>query len=177
MSTNYQHALLLIENLEKRFGSIMNVPDSDPELQEIHRLLPMSHQSTNINYERARWLNKQGYPSAYIAQVTHRNQAAILAYFRCHHIKHKQVFKYRVKSSSSTVAYYDTSLIHLASLLLHKTIGDTGTARRQLNMHGFSIRTNFYVWYKIPDGAYYALYYLDQFAVKNGLDSYIYPDA
>ena len=40
MSTNYEQALLLIEKLEKHFGSIINVPDSNHELQEIHRLLP-----------------------------------------------------------------------------------------------------------------------------------------
>ena len=175
-SSNYQQALLLIHDLEAEYGSVLYVPDSDSELQEIHRLLPLSRQSKGINYERIRWLNRQGYSIAYIAQVTHHSKATIISCLRYHHIKQKQTFKYRVKSNSSTIFYYSTSLIHLASLLLHKTIRDTVTAKRQLNMHGFSIKASFYVWYKIPDGAYYTLYYLDHFAVKNGLDSYVYPN-
>ena len=173
-STNYEKALVRVHHLEDEYGSVLYVPDSDTELQEIHRLLPFDRPSKGINYKHTLWLNRQGYPIAYIAQVTHHSNATIISYFRHHHIKQKQTFKYQVKSNSSTVTYYGTSLIHLASLLLHKTIWDTVTAKRQLTMHGFSIKTRFYIWYKIPDGAYYTLYYLDHFAVKNGLDSYIY---
>ena len=173
-SSNYQQALLLIHDLEDEYGSVLYVPDSDPELQEIHRLLPLSRQSKGINYKRIRWLNRQGYSITYIAQVTHHSKSAISNHLSTYSIKSKQTFKYRVKSNFSTIVYYSTSLIHLASLLLHKTILNTVTAKRQLNMHGFSIKTGFYVWYKIPDGAYYTLYYLDHFAVKNGLNSYIY---
>ena len=177
--TNYQRALAIIHKLEDQFGSITKVPDSDPELQEIHRLLPMpiGRQSEDIHYERACWLNRKGYSITYIAQVTHHSQAAISKYFSTYNIKSKQAFKYRIKSSSSTAVYYGTSLIHLASLLLHRTFDNTVIAQKQLVVHGFSIRTGFYVWFRIPDGAYYTLNYLDHFAVKNGLDSYIYPDA
>lgn len=152
------------------------MPESDPKMQEIHRLFPLDHKSKDINYRRVRLLNRQGYPIAYIAQVTHHSKSAISRYFSTYNIKSKQAFKYRVKSDSSTVAYYGTSLIHLASLLLHKHINDTVTAKRQLNMHGFIVKKSFYVWYQIPDGAYYTLNYLDHFAVKNGLDSYIYKE-
>lgn len=173
-STNYRKALVRIHHLEDEYGSVIYVPDSNPELQEIHRLLPFRRQSKGINYKRIRWLNRQGYSTAYIAQATHHSKDTINSYFRYHHIKPKQTFKYRVKSNFSTNAYYSASLIHLASLLLHKTILTTVTAKRQLTMHGFSIKTSFYVWYRIPDGAYYTLCYLDHFAVKNGLNSYIY---
>lgn len=175
--TNYQRALVIIHKLEKRFGSITKVPDYDPEMQEIHRLLPMDRPSKDVNYRRTRWLNRQGYSITYIAQVTHNSQAVISKYFSTYNIKSKQAFKYRVKSNSSKAIYYGTSLIHLASLLLHRTFGNTAKAQKQLIVHGFSIRTSFYVWFKIPDGAYYTLNYLDHFAVKNGLDSYIYPNA
>ncbi|WP_259684325.1 hypothetical protein [Lactobacillus helveticus] len=174
--TNYQQALFLIHELEKRFGSVTKVPESNHRMQEIHRLLPLDRPSKDINYRRVRFLNRQGHSVAYIAQVTHHSKSAISRYFSTYNIESKQTFKYRVKSNSSTVTYYGTSLIHLASLLLHKTINDTVRAKRQLNMHGFSVRTSFYVWYQIPDGAYYTLNYLDQFAVKNGLDSYIYKE-
>lgn len=175
--TNYQRALVIIHKLENQFGSISKVPESNPEMQEIHRLLPMGRQSENIHYERECWLNRQGYSIVYIAQVTHHSQATISKYFSTYNIKSKQAFKYRVKSNSSKAIYYGTSLIHLASLLLHRTFGNTAKAQKQLIVHGFSIRTSFYVWFKIPDGAYYTLNYLDHFAVKNGLDSYIYPNA
>lgn len=174
--TNYEQALILIEKLEKRFGSITKVPDSDPKMQEIHRLLSFDRPFKYVNYERVRWLNRQGYPIAHIAQVTHHSKAAISKYLSTYNLKPKQIFKYRVKSNSSTVAYYSTSLIHLARLLLHKRINDPATAERELNKHGFSIKTSFYIWYQIPDGAYYALNYLDHLAVKNGLDSYIYKE-
>lgn len=175
--TNYEQALILVEKLERRFGSITNVPDSDPKMQEIHRLLPLDRPSKDIHFRRVRLLNRQGYSVTYIAQVTHHRKAAISKYFSTYNIKSKQAFKYRVKSNSSTVAYYGTSLIHMASLLLHRTFSNTETAKNQLNVHGFSVRTSFYVWYKIPDGAYYTLNYLDHFVVKNGLDSYVYPTA
>ena len=174
--TNYQQALILIRKLEKRFGSITKVPDYDPKMREIHRLFPLDRPSIDDNYERVRLLNRKGYSIAYIAQVTHHSKAAISKYFSTYNIKPKRKFKYRVKSNSSTATYYSTSLIHLARLLLHKTFSDTATAKRQLNERGFSIRTSFYVWYQIPDGAYYALNYLDHLAVKNGLDSYIYEE-
>lgn len=175
--TNYQRALLIIHELEKRFGSITKVPESNYKMREIHRLLPMDRPTKDVNYRRIRLLYRQGYSIAYIAQVTHHSEATISKYFSTYNIKQKQVFKYRVKSNSSTVAYYGTSLKHLASLLLPRTFSNTVTAKRQLNMHGFSVRTHHFVWYQIPDGAYYTLNYLDHFAVKNGLDSYIYPDA
>lgn len=176
--TNYQRALAIIHKLEYQFGSITKVPDSDPDLQEIHRLLPpICHPFTDDHYGRIRWLNQQGYSIAYIAQVTHHSRFVISEYFYNHNIKSKKVFKYRVKSNSSTVNYYGTSLIHLASLLLHKTFNRTVTAKKQLNMHDFSVKMGCYVWYRIPDGAYYTLSYLDHFAVKDGLDSYVYPDA
>lgn len=174
MLTNYEQALILIEKLEKRFGSITKVPDSNPKMQEIHRLLPLDR--PYVNYERVSWLNRQGYSIAHIAQVTHHSKAAISKYFSTYNIKSKKAFKYRVKSNSSTAVYYDTSLIHLTSLLLHRTFSNTATAERQLNMHGFIVKKSFYVWFKIPDGVYYALNYLDHFAIKNGLDSYIYEE-
>ena len=175
--TNYQRALLIIHELEKRFGSITKVPDSNYKMQEIHRLLPLDRPTKDVNYRRVRLLNRKGYSIAYIARVTHHSETTISKHFSIYNLKPKQAFKYRVKSNSSTVAYYDTSLIHLASLLLHKNIYDAMVAKRQLNMHGFSVRTYNFIWYRIPDGAYYTLNYLDHFAVKNGLDSYIYPDA
>ena len=176
-STNYEQALFKIHQLEKRFGSITKVPESNYKMQEIHRLLPFDCPSIDDSYERVRWLNRKGYSIAYIARVTHHSKAAISKYFSTYNIKQKQAFEYRVKSNSSAVAYYGTSLKHLASLLLHKTFSNTVTANRQLNMHGFSVRTHHFVWYQIPDGDYYTLNYLDHFAIKNGLDSYIYPDA
>lgn len=36
--TNYQRALVIIHKLEDRFGSISKVPESNPKMQEIHRL-------------------------------------------------------------------------------------------------------------------------------------------
>lgn len=174
--TNYQRALLIIHELEKRFGSITKVPDSNPEMQEIHRLLPLDRPFKYANYERVSLLNRQGYSITYIAQATHHSEATISKYFSTYNIKSKQAFKYRVKSNSSTVVYYSTSLIHLASLLLNKNFYHAVTAKKQLNMHGFSVRRNFYVWFKIPDGAYYTLNYLNHFAIKNGLDSYIYEE-
>ncbi|WP_258364941.1 hypothetical protein [Lactobacillus helveticus] len=174
--TNYQRALVIIHKLEDQFGSITKVPDSNPEMQEIHRLLPLDRLYKDVNYERVCWLNRRGYPIAHIAQVTHHSKATISKYFSTYNIKPKRAFKYRVKFNSSKATYYGTSLINLASLLLHKTFGNTATAKRQLNMHGFIVKKSFYVWFKIPDGAYYALNYLDHFAIKNGLDSYIYEE-
>ncbi|NRO92852.1 hypothetical protein [Lactobacillus helveticus] len=174
--TNYQRALLIIHELEKRFGSITKVPDYDPKMQEIHRLLPLDRPFKDVNYQRVNWLYRQGYSIAHIAQVTHHSKAAISKYFSTYNIKPKREFKYRVKSNSSTVAYYGTSLIHLASLLLHKDINDTVTAKKQLNERGFSIRTHNFIWYQIPDGDYYCLSYLKKLAIKQGIDSYIYPD-
>lgn len=175
--TNYQRALVIIHKLENQFGSITKVPESDPEMQEIHRLLPIGCQSEDIPYERACWLNRQGYSITYIAQVTHHSKAAISKYLSTYNIKSKQAFKYRIKSSSSTAVYYGTSLIHLASLLLHRSVYNNATAKKYLLRQGFTISEHFYPWFKIPDGAYYTLNYLDHFAVKNGLDSYIYPNA
>ncbi|NRO03714.1 hypothetical protein [Lactobacillus helveticus] len=174
--TNYEQALILIRKLEKHFGSITNVPDDNPEMREIHRLLPLDRPYKGVNYERVCWLNRRGYPIAHIAQVTHHSKAAISKYFSTYNIKPKRAFKHRVKSNSSTAVYYGTSLIHLTNLLLHRTFSNTATAERQLNMRGFSVKKSFYVWYQIPDGAYYTLNYLDHFAVKNGLDSYIYEE-
>lgn len=128
--TNYQRALVIIHKLEGQFGSISKVPESNPEMQEIHRLLPIGRQSEDIHYDRACWLNRQGYSITYIAQVTHHSQAAIGKYFSTYNIKSKQAFKYRIKSSSSAGVYYGTSLIHLASLLLHRTFGNTVIAQK-----------------------------------------------
>lgn len=176
--TNFQRALVLIHKLEDQFGSIINVPESHPEMQKIRRLLPpIRCTSTDTHYEYARWLNREGYSVAYIAKETHKSTSAITMYFSNHSIKSKKVFKYQVKSSFSTAVYYGTSLRHLASLLLHATFTSNLKAKRRLNKQGFSIETGSYVWGKIPDGAYYTLNYLDHFAVKHGLDSYIYPDA
>ncbi|MBW7985179.1 hypothetical protein E0701_00140 [Lactobacillus helveticus] len=176
MLTNYEQALILIIKLEERFGSVTNVPESDPDMQEIHRLLPLDRTFKDLNYDRVGWLNRQGHSIAYIAQVTHHSKVAISKYFSTYNIKSKQPFKYWVKFNSSTVAYYGTSLIHMASLLLHRTFSNTETAKKQLNKHGFSVRTGSYVWFQISDGAYYTLNYLDHFVVKNGLDSYIYEE-
>ena len=84
--TNYQRALVIIHKLEDQFGSITKVPESDPEMQEIHRLLPIGRQSEDIHYERACWLNREGYSITYIAQVTHHSQAAISKYFSTYNI-------------------------------------------------------------------------------------------
>ena len=175
--TNYQRALVKIHKLEDKFGSIVNVPDSNPDMQEIRRLLPpIRCTSTDPHYEYARCLNREGYSVAYIAKATHKSTSAITMYFSNHSIKSKKIFKYQVKSSSSTAVYYGTSLRHLASILLHATFTSNLKAKRRLNKEGFSIKKSSYVWCKIPDGAYYTLSYLDHFAVKHGLDSYIYPD-
>lgn len=87
--TNYQRALLIIHQLEKRFGSITKVPDSNYKMREIHRLLPMDRPTKDVNYRRVRWLNRKGYSIAYIARVTHHSKAAISKYFSTYNIKQK----------------------------------------------------------------------------------------
>lgn len=94
--TNYQRALVIIHKLEDRFGSISKVPESNPKMQEIHRLLPMGRQSEDKNYARTEELNYLGYSNAHIAQVTHHGQATINSYFEKHSIKPKQIFYYKV---------------------------------------------------------------------------------
>lgn len=171
--TNYQRALVIIHKLEDRFGSISKVPESNPKMQEIHRLLPMGRQSEDKNYARTEELNYLGYSNAHIAQVTHHGQATINYYFEKHSIKPKQIFYYKVVAPDHSTTYYADTLIHLYKIIFKKKIANNNYAKIHFLKQGYAVRTGKIIWMNVMDNSYYCVKNSSNLYIKNGLDSYM----
>lgn len=175
--TNYQRALVIIHKLENQFGSISKVPESDPEMQEIHRLLPMGRQSVETDFELAERLSHLGYSNSYIARNIHCNLSTLLDYFKKHLIKHKQTFHYKVVAPNQSTVYYVDSLLHFYKVVFYKTAGSSKDVELQLHRQGYATKCSNFVWSKVPNGAFYLTRGTNYLHTKDGIDSYIYPDA
>lgn len=171
--TNYQRALVIIHKLENQFGSISKIPESNPEMQEIHRLLPIGHQSEDKKYARTEELNYLGYSNAHIAQVTHHSKSTITSYFKEHGIKPKQIFYYKVVAPDHATTYYADTLIHLYKIIFKKRIANNTYAKIHLLKQGYAVRTSEFIWMNVMDNSYYCVKNSSNLYIKNGLDSYM----
>ncbi|MDH5099768.1 hypothetical protein OQI87_01080 [Lactobacillus kefiranofaciens] len=178
MLTNYEQAIVKIHHLEDEYGSITYVPDDNPELKQVQKLLNANEKNDELNYARIESLNRLGYPVNYIAQIINHNKNTINNYLKQKNIKNKRYFRYRVTMPDLSHNIYTTSLIHLADIISHMTsINGKKYATNKLKAQGYIIRTHKFLWYQIPDGDYYCLPYFNNVIPKTGLDSYVYPTA
>ncbi|WP_103661136.1 hypothetical protein [Lactobacillus sp. HT06-2] len=174
--TNYQKALLIVHDLEDQYGSVAKAPKSNTKLKQIHELLSMPHKKSKMDVDQIIRLNYLGHSNAYIARATGLNKATIGTILQRNHLRKKQVFQFRVVAPDQSTTYYVDSLIHLYKLIKGAQINNNWMAESRLRGQGYSVKYGNYIWSNIADGCYYLVRGSQELQVKNGLDSYIYPN-
>lgn len=171
----FNQALVLIEKLEAKYGSMKNVPDDDPVLAEIREIYPVA----NINEDtenRMKRLAIEGYPISYISCQCRLNYKAVYYFLEKNNIPIKSTFKYKVISNNGSSCYV-TSLIKFTKYVYSRKFRYMEDAAKYLESVGCTLKKSTYVWKQIPDGDYYFLNYVKRSVMKNGNDSYIFPSA
>ena len=174
--TNYQKALLLIQDLEDQYGSVTKAPKSNTKLKQIHELLPMPHQKPKIDVDQIIRLNYLGHSNAYIARAAGQKKATVGTLLRRNHLRKKSIFHYRIVAPDQSTTYYADSLKHFYKIFKGIYVRDNWAVEGRLRGQGYSVKYGNYIWSNIADNCYYLARGSQKLQVKNGLDSYIYPN-
>ena len=149
--TKYQEALTLLNQIEFKYGSIVNCPEDDPDYLRIREIYPSTGHGKNVdNFENQIYrLAHEGFAPVEVVRLISANDSSVYDYIRKHRIKFKTVFKYPPSQSNKF---------------------------KWLKARGYSISKGDYRWKFIRNGSYYLPPYLDKPVIKQGINSYIYEE-
>lgn len=172
----YQEILTLLNNIESRYGSIVNCPEDDPDYLRIREFYPSTGHGSSIDdfEDRIYKLAHEGYTASEIVRLVNGNDGDIYNFIKRHRVRLKKVFKYQITTPSGE-KYYVTNLVQFIKSYF-KYPPYQSNRLQYLKTHGFKISQNKYHWKFIRNGSYYLPPYLDKPAVKNGINSYIYEE-
>ena len=174
--TKYQEALTLLNQIESKYGSIVNCPEDDPDYLRIREIYPSTGHSKSVDdfKDQIYRLAHEGFAAVEVVRLVSANDGAVYDYIRKHRIKFKTVFKYRIAAPSGEI-YYVRSLGKFVKSVF-KYPPSQSNKSKWLKARGYSISKGDYRWKFIRNGSYYLPPYLDKPAVKNGINSYIYEE-
>lgn len=172
--TKYQRALILVNNIERKYGSIVDCPEDDPDYLKIRNLYPKTkHGEKTYNYKDQIYrLAHEGCTITEIINAVGANSVEVSNFIKQHNIRIKTVFTIRIVEPWGNV-YYVNSLTKFIRLVFKRT---TTNGEQFLKSRGYKITKGKYRWKFIRNGSYYLPSYLDRPAVKNGINYYIYED-
>lgn len=172
----YQEILTLLNNIESRYGSIVNCPEDDPDYLKIREIFPSTDHGKNVdNFENQIYkLAHEGFAAVEVVRLVRANDGAIYDYIRKHRIRFKTVFKYRIAAPNGEI-YYVRSLGQFVKSIF-KYPPSQSNKSKWLKARGYSISRRNYHWKFIRNGSYYLPPYMDKPVIKQGINSYIYEE-
>lgn len=173
--TKFQEALLVINNLEENYGSIVNAPESDPDFKKLRIIYPaVNRRDGRTVSQKINSLVNRGYQISYIASQLSLSKSYIYDYVNKNHMQFKQTFNWIIKSETGQV-YYTTSLNHFLKICFCvQSHYSTSNARNYLLKRGFKVKKGSYVWCQIKTGSYFLLTNMDFPVLKKNKDSYVF---
>lgn len=174
--TKYQETLTLLNQIESKYGSIVNCPEDDPDYLRIREFYPSTgHRARVVTAEDQIYrLAHEGYSASEIVNLVNGNDGDIYDFIRQHRVRLKTVFKYQITTPTGE-KYYITNLVQFVKSYF-KYPPSQSNKSKWLKARGYKISQKKYHWKFIPNGSYYLPPYLDKPAVKNGINSYIYEE-
>lgn len=172
----YQEALTLLNQIESKYGSIVNCPEDDPDYLRIREIYPSNKHAglANIYKNKIYKLAHEGYSVIEIINQIPGDNNRIINFIKNNDIQLKTVFKYRVVSPAGNT-YYITSLSHFINS--HFKYTSTSVSRMEfLKSRKYRVYQGKYHWRFIRNGSYYLPSYLDKPVIKQGINSYIYEE-
>lgn len=155
---NFKSMLTELQKIERKYGSINNVPQGDPDLIKLSELNPKGnyHYKEDKEYKKRRIksLFERGYQVDYISQKLNLSQNYVLAYLNKHHMKHKPLFEYKIIYKSHQV-FYTNSLDHFLHVALNKNyVCSPKKATDYLKRQNFQVIPGDYIWKNIKENEY-----------------------
>lgn len=172
----YQEALTLLNQIESKYGSIVNCPEDDPDYVAIRKLYPSNEHAglANIYKNKIYKLAHEGYSVTEIINQIPGDNNRIINFIKNNGIRLKTVFKYRIASPTGDT-YYITNLRQFVSS--HFMYAPSKGSRIEfLKSRKYKVYQGKYHWCFIRNGCYYLPPYLDKPVIRTGIDSYIYEE-
>lgn len=165
--------IALVNRIEARYGSIVKAPDDDPDYQKIRAMYPERNKSDDQADEKIIEYGEKGYAFKDIVRNVHKDNTYVRSVLNKNRIRTKAIFWYTVTGPNGTKCYA-VSLKHFVSIVYHRNCSSNELARTYLIARGYKIRQRHTIWNSIRNGNYYLTNYMDEPAIKDGIDSYIY---
>lgn len=172
----YQEALTLLNQIESKYGSIVNCPEDDPDYLRIREIYPSNKHAglANIYKNKIYKLAHEGYSVIEIINQIPGDNTRIINFIKNNGIRLKTVFKYRIASPTGDT-YYITNLRQFVSS--HFMYAPSKGSRIEfLKSRKYKVYQGKYHWRFIRNGSYYLPPYLDKPVIKQGINSYIYEE-
>lgn len=174
MATSKTYKILeLVRKIEEEYGSMCNVPDSDPTYKELRGVvdrLPVS--KGKLDY--IKHLLSYGFSVSEISSKAAVSQQLVWSICDNYGLEPKRSFHYILCSPNNKVIYVESLLPFVRKFFDAGTFSATSQAGNFLRSRGWDVLNRKTRWSKLPTNVYYHVSYLDKVARKKGRKSYIY---
>ena len=173
--TKYQEALTLLNQIESKYGSIVNCPEDDPDYLRIREMYPSTGHGKSVDdfKDQIYRLAHEGYSISEIVNLVSGNDGDIYNFIKQQRIGIKTVFKFRIVAPTGDI-YYVKSLGHFIKVMFH--YHPSVSCLTFLKARRYRVKAGIYRWKFIGNGSYYLPPYLDKPVIKQGINSYIYEE-
>lgn len=174
--TKYQKALLYVHKVESQYGSIIQAPESDPNLIKVRELLAIDRDNVRVfepdetDLEIKKML-EYGYPAHVIYEKLRVRQPIVQRVKEYYGLAYKPLFKYKLTKDGQPDFYttYVKGMTRIAKIsngLNSKAIFDL------IPKLGYEISEVSFYWGDLPDDCTYAVRNSIVF-VKHSIDSWL----
>lgn len=160
--------ILLTNQLEAKYGSVVKAPKDDPLLLKLQKL---SKPTTAGKDDKIEQLIKYGYSAGEIYQILNVKQPDVQRVKDFLNLKYKPIFKYKLTKDGCPDGYTP----YVGGMCKLVGIGKPGTSKQiknKIESLGYEISPIFFHWGDLPDGAHYVTRN-NPVLVKHGLDSWL----
>ena len=166
----------LLHKIENKYGSITKCPDDDLDYIKLRKIYPIKQVGNNIDLEeKIISYAEKGYSVSRIADAIHKDTALVREIFTRNRVQQKEVFNFCLRTPNRNTCYV-ANLRYFVKIAYYRTAANNQTAKKYLEGLGYKVRKCCKMWFLVPDGSYYMTTYMDQPAIKEGIDSYVYEE-
>lgn len=184
ISIDYLALLKQLHKIEHKHKSVMNVSDNDPDLIKLHDISHAKYWQNRKfpyvehNLDLLRDCIDKGYSYLETAQIMGVSRSTVASYCYRHKIREQPCFKY-VLSKDGHLDYYSATKLGYDYLAgLPRCVSNCSRLENHLKKaKGYTIIKRYLHWFELPDNCHYAAGRWQNFQVKHGSDSFVWPPA
>lgn len=146
----------LLHNLEEKYGTVKNVPESNLTLQKIRKIIGFStHEDSKqaMYQDDIKYLLRQGYRPKEIADKLVVSQTTVRIVMRKNHYKVMPRFKYRLVNSRANFSFFANNQNELIEIINH-SCRSLDECKNYAAIEGYrlDVRDSMFLWRDVKTG-------------------------